>query len=88
MKQFAKTIAVVTGCGMGRELVRQLAGEGCKVAACDLPAETRSQCEVTGLRQGQRVSTHIAIADVSDDFFQRFDAESGLRLGIPRQRQA
>ncbi len=38
---FAGKLAVVTGggSGMGRELVRQLAAEGCLVAACDWDAE-------------------------------------------------
>jgi hypothetical protein len=71
MKQFTDRIAVVTGggSGMGRELVRQLAAEGCHVAMCDLSAETiaetRRLCEAAGLRQGQRVTGHVG--DVSDE---------------------
>ena len=70
MKDLAGRLAVVTGggMGMGRELVRQLAAEGCSVATCDLSAkalaETRSLCESDG-SPATRVTTHIC--DVSDE---------------------
>jgi NAD(P)-dependent dehydrogenase (short-subunit alcohol dehydrogenase family) len=45
MESFAGKLAVVTGggSGMGRELTRQLAVQGCSVAACDLNPDTMAE---------------------------------------------
>jgi NAD(P)-dependent dehydrogenase (short-subunit alcohol dehydrogenase family) len=70
MQDFAGKTAVITGggTGMGRELARQLAAEGCNVAFCDVSsanmAVTQSLC-AQDLPQGTRVTTHLA--DVSDE---------------------
>src|SRR5215813_6229095 len=67
MQGLAGRLAVVTGggCGMGRELVRQLAAEGCSVAMCDVSADTMAEtqqlCDLAGAPA--RVSAHLA--DVS-----------------------
>jgi NAD(P)-dependent dehydrogenase (short-subunit alcohol dehydrogenase family) len=67
---FKGRLAVVTGggSGMGRELVRQLAAEGCSVAACDLNAE--AVADIAALAQdgappGVQVTGHAC--DVSDE---------------------
>jgi len=61
---FAGKLAVVTGggSGMGRELVRQLAGRGCSVAACDLDADTMAETvrlATDGAAGDVRVTGHV-----------------------------
>lgn len=67
---FTGKLAVVTGggSGMGRELARQLAAQGCSVAACDLNphavAETAAMAQAAA-PPGVRVTSHAC--DVSDE---------------------
>jgi NAD(P)-dependent dehydrogenase (short-subunit alcohol dehydrogenase family) len=70
MTDFAGKLAVVTGggTGIGRELVCQLAGQGCNVAICDI--STQPMAETLRLVReaaphGTRITTHVA--DVSDE---------------------
>ena len=79
MDGFAGKLAVVTGggSGMGRELVRQLAAQGCSVAACDwnvaAVADTVAMAHA-GAPDGVRVGSHAC--DVSDEAqVQRFRDE-------------
>ena len=70
MKSFEGRIAVVTGggTGMGREIVRQLAAEGCHVSMCDVSDENMQQAKAlaeAGAPDGTRVST--CVADVSSE---------------------
>jgi NAD(P)-dependent dehydrogenase (short-subunit alcohol dehydrogenase family) len=70
MKDFAGKLAVVTGAGtgMGRELAKQLAREGCHVAFCDVlvetMAETQRACEELAPK-GTKITSHRC--DVSDE---------------------
>ena len=70
MDSFAGKLAVVTGggSGMGRELVRQLAAQGCSVATCDVHAETIEETVAMaseGAPPGVRVTSHGC--DVADE---------------------
>lgn len=70
MESFEDRIAVVTGggSGMGRELVRQLAAQGCHVATCDVSPDALAETAELARAQapdGVRVTVHEA--DVSDE---------------------
>lgn len=70
MKNYKDKLAVITGAGsgMGRELARQLATEGCHVALCDVISENLRESAAlcsAGAPAGTRVST--TACDVSDE---------------------
>src|SRR6476661_2628695 len=70
MDSFSGKLAVVTGggSGMGRELVRQLAAQGCSVAACDLDADAVAETAAVARENappGVVVTSHAC--DVSDE---------------------
>jgi NAD(P)-dependent dehydrogenase (short-subunit alcohol dehydrogenase family) len=67
---FEGRLAVVTGggSGMGRELVIQLATEGCSVATCDVNADAVAETALRAEKEappGTRITTHLC--DVSDE---------------------
>jgi NAD(P)-dependent dehydrogenase (short-subunit alcohol dehydrogenase family) len=70
VESFEGRLAVVTGggTGMGRELVIQLATEGCSVATCDLNADAVADTALraeTVAPSGTRITTHVC--DVADE---------------------
>jgi NAD(P)-dependent dehydrogenase (short-subunit alcohol dehydrogenase family) len=83
MKDFAGRIAVITGggTGMGRELARQLAAEGCNVAICDVStrtmAETVRLCEAERPSQGTRITAHRADVAVEAELIRFRDEVAG-----------
>ena len=79
MESFEGKLAVVTGggTGMGRELVIQLAAEGCHVAACDIILDNLEETARRAEKEapaGTRITIHRAdVADESD--MQQFAKE-------------
>src|SRR5450631_4199937 len=67
---FTGKLAVVTGggSGMGRELVRQLAVQGCSVAACDLNADAvAGAAAMARAAAGPEVRVTSHACDVADE---------------------
>ena len=69
MENFNNKIAVVTGggTGMGRELVRQLAKEGCHVAMCDVIEENMLETYEIVSRESPGITLTKHVCDVSNE---------------------
>lgn len=90
MKNFKGKVAVVTGggTGMGRELCRQISGEGCHVAMCDVSAEnmaeTKSLCE-SDAPSGTVITTHdcdVSIESEVNQFRNEVEAVHGSVVNL------
>src|SRR5688572_25782537 len=69
MQSFTGKLAVVTGggTGMGRELTRQLAAEGCDVAICDVSATNMADTLAACAAEAPDATVTSFVADVSSE---------------------
>jgi NAD(P)-dependent dehydrogenase (short-subunit alcohol dehydrogenase family) len=86
MKNFSGKLAVVTGggTGMGRELAKQLAAEGCHVALCDVSRENMEATRAASLAlapAGTRVSLHDCDVSIEAQVL-------AFRDGVAREHEA
>jgi NAD(P)-dependent dehydrogenase (short-subunit alcohol dehydrogenase family) len=72
MDSFEGRLAVITGggTGMGREIVLQLAAEGCNIAMCDVNADNMGETATRAAElapEGTRITTHLCDVSKQDD---------------------
>ena len=69
MESFTGKVAVVTGggTGLGRELTRQLAAEGCDVAICDVSATNMADTLAACAADSPGATVTSFVADVSSE---------------------